>query len=221
MPTIHLPQFITPISPAILDLQRRNQVDRLLMFLNRFDDNRRIESITTIPDNQGYLREIAMEMASGERYQRQMNHTMMNRLEVFGYVTLSFNEPLFRENQEAEDLIEKSLVLLEALFVHDEHRFDCGVEGMHLNFRPLSNLDPRVAVEFIRRIYDWHLDESSSEGIHWIHCREQIPNYRYKEKNQDQEGLEAFMDKLNALLAEDDDPVLPPEDQLPKAMPTG
>lgn len=220
MPSFRLP----PDSFGLLDLIRRQKVDRLLVFVDRFDDDNRVQRIETDTDHRGNLTSITMEMASGERYVQVLNTKMLHRLDVFQCITGYFNQPSFPDTR---DLIDKAFVLLETLFKVNEHRFDCGISGMHLNQRSLLNLNAREAVRFIRHVYDWQLDRDLRDN--WISPPESplavlgTPKVERKaqEKNQDQEGYEAFIAELDALLSEDDDTTLPPPDQLPKAMPTG
>lgn len=208
--------FDIGITPGWRDIVRRQKIDRLLMFLSRFDDNRRFTHIEAEVSDQGYVVAIKMKTASGDCYQRPMDYVMEQRLEVFEHITLYFYQPLFREEHpEGEDLIEKSLVLIETLFRVDTHFFDRGVNGIALQqARPLSNLSPVEAVNYVRSIYDYRLDQDFDEVY-------MFPKLAQPDPQSKDAGLEAFMDELNALLAEDDDLVLPPEDQLPKAMPTG
>lgn len=211
------------------DIVRRQKVDRLLMFLDRFDNRHKVRAIKTQTDTNGFLTSITMETVAGERYTRLMDQRMLDRLDVFERVTLYFNTPGFREQHpEAVDLIDKSLVLIETLFKVDHHLFDEGVNNIHIHHShlPTLNLDTREAVQYVRHVYDWGLDrelEYPRGGVHWITPtrQEQIPTYRYQEKKKDPEELEAFIAEMDALLSEDDDQTLPPEGQLPKAMPTG
>lgn len=233
-----MPLITMPISLGWWDIMRRQKVDRLLMFLSRFDDHNRVRAIKTNMDNNGHLTTIILETTAGERYTRPMDQQMLDRLDVFERVTLYFNTPGFREQHpEAVDLIDKSLVLIETLFKVDHHLFDEGVNGIHIHHShlPTLNLDTREAVQYVRHVYDWDLDKALEHPRGWISppesplevlgvpLTEQIPNYRYQEKkkNQDPEGYNAFIAEIDALLAEDDDTTPPPENSLPKAMPTG
>lgn len=80
---------------------------------------------------------------------------------------------------------------------------------------PLSNLSMRDIVKFLRHVHDWGLDMDMNTEIQSVNRREPPP------KPKKPEGYDAFVAEIEALLAEEDDTDLPPEDQLPKAAPTG
>ena len=226
-----------PISREWFDAMKRQKVDRLLWFLNQFDDNRRVKDIEVEVNTQGYLLSVEIETASGERYQREMDIRMRNRLEVFENITLHFNTLYFRDDPEAEALIEKSFILLETLFRVDEHLFDFGITQIGVNGKQLSEMNTEEAVYFVRAVHTLHLDEGLHERFrhfidapaglsHWIidapgAVRAIAVPPPGPTKKQDQEGVEAFIAEMDALLSEEDDPTPPPENQLPKAMPTG
>ena len=198
-------------SPVVVDTIRRNIIDRLLYFLSYYDDNNNgISGVYTDTNDNGYLTTIMLVTATDRRYTRPMDWRMTHRLEVFNYITLYFGDPLFPHSSE---LIDNAMVLLETLFKVDEHRFDVGVRGMHLNQRPLTRLSMRDMVAFIRHVYDWELDQG-------IDSSTPMPPQPQK-LEEHTEGHDAFIAKIDALLAEEDDTDLPPENQLPKAMPTG